>query len=241
MKKLNLALVLLLAIAAPGAAQRRALPTPPEKSVHWATDDSRCEVFLSDGDYIRFIRDGDLTVAAVGYDSGGYTVVEVTVGNASAERVDVIPGDFFLTYQNDQGKFGYEYSLPPEKVASKITGRAKWGNFFRSFVAGMARTTTEESGSLYIRGPNGETATGTYSGAMTRPDARAQEAARERNAQASRNAAEKSAQLLDAALKANTLLPKTYVSGLVYFERSKYKVANLNMIIGGTLYSFTFR
>lgn len=242
MKRPNavLALASVLCVVTAAVAQKRELPAAPAKAVHWTREDPRCDEFLSDGDRIRVIRDGALAVAAVGYNAGGYTVVEVTVVNSADTRVDVIPEDFFLTYQDDKGRFGYEYSLPPEKVASKFKSRAKWGNFLRSFAAGMTQTTTEEAGSLYIRGPQGQVATGTYSGATTRPNAQAQADVRGRNARASQEAGEKSAQLMGAALKANTLFPKTYTFGLVYFERSKYRAANLNMIIGGALYSFSF-
>jgi hypothetical protein len=240
MKKSPLALAALALLVAPAPAQKRELPAPPPRVIHWTHDDPRCDEVLSDGDRIRIIRDGDLAVAAVGYDAGGYTVVEVTVANSAERRVNVIPEDFLLTYQDEKGRYGYEYSLPPEKVAGKFKRRAKWGNFFRTLAAGMAQTTTTESGSVSIHGPGG-VATGTYSGTTTRPDARSQTAARERSARATEEAEEKSARLIDSALKANTLFRNTYVFGFVYFERSKYSAASLNMIIDGTLYSFAFR
>ncbi|MFL6207471.1 MAG: hypothetical protein ACJ74W_01400 [Pyrinomonadaceae bacterium] len=234
---LLLTLLFTLCLYAPARAQKRELPSAPDKNIHWTRADPRCDEILSDGDAIRIIHDGSITVAVVGYDSGDYTVVEVTVANATEQRFNVVPKDFFLTYLDRKGQADYIYSMPPEKIAAKFKSRARWGNFFRSFAAGMARTTTTESGAATIYGPAG-VANGTYNGTSTAPNLAAQRAAAEANSRAGIEAEEKADRLMSGALKSNTLFPKTYASGFVYFRQNSYRAANLNMIIGDTLYSF---
>lgn len=154
---------------------------------------------------------------------------------------------FFITYWDEKNKFGYNYSLPPEKIAKKLQSRAKWGNFFRSFAAGMSQTTatSQTSDNVSVYGSGGVT-NGTYNSTTTTtgPDAAASRAAAKRNSEATARAvagaAAGAAGVMEAALKANTVFPKTYVSGLVYFPRKKTQANILYLIIDGTAYTFLF-
>lgn len=243
MKKLFLIVAASAALVFPTHAQKRALPPYPERELTWKSGAAFADDFISDGATIRVIRDGGVTVAVFGYLDGGRVVAEVTVANETDRRVTVKPADFFITYWDKAGKMGHEFSLPPAKVADKLRGRAKWGNFFRAFAAGMAQTTStsESSGSVYVTGAGGA-ARGTYSGATTTtaPDAAAQRRAAEANRAASASANADAEQVLDRALRANTLFPKTYVSGLVYFEKRKFEQSLLYVMVDGTAYTFAF-
>jgi hypothetical protein len=102
--------------------------------------------------------------------------------------------------------------------------------FFRSFAAGMATTT---SNSTVIGDFNGTITT-------TSPNVAAQRNAALANQRAADQAKQKADTIILDALLANTVFPKKYISGMVYFERKKFKAAFLNMIIDGTAYSFGF-
>ena len=171
----------------------------------------------------------------------GYEVAEVIVANGTDHRVTVKPEDFFLTYQDGPKKMGYEFSLPPSKVAGKIRGRVRWANFFRAFAAGMSQTTTtsQTAGSVSVYGPGG-TASGTYNAATTttQPNRAALARAAEANNAATASANADAEKVLSQAFWANTLFPKTYTSGLVYFERKKFEKGLLYVMVDDTAYTF---
>lgn len=235
----TLFLMILLILASAAGAQERPLPPMPAKVLDWKATAPYADQFISDGDTIRLIRQDGVTVAIFGYTSGDYLIAEVTVANGTESRATVKPEDFFITYWDEKKKFGYVYSLPPEKIANKLRSRAKWGNFFRSFAAGMAQTTTTETGSVSVYGTGGS-ASGTYSGTTTSPDRAGQARAAEANRRTSVAADARAADIISSALKANTVFPKTYVSGLVYFPRKKFQLGVLYLIIDGTGYTFAF-
>jgi hypothetical protein len=220
----------ILLLASMSHAQQRPLPPKPERELVWGEKEPFADKVLSDGDAIRIIRDKEkgLTVAVVGYDSGDHFVYEITVVNEAEGRINVIPEDFFSIYWDKDKKFGYMYPLAPEKVAKKYQSRAKWGNFFRSFAAGVATNTT--------------TATDNYGNSVTvtSPNTTAQRNAAIQNQNAANAANAKAGFFLDSALRSNTIFPNNNISGLVYFERKKYKNAKLYMIINGTAYEFWF-
>ncbi len=224
-------------------AQQKQLPPLPEKLFQWDTKEPYADSFISDGVPIGIIRNAGVTIAVSGYDGKDYLFCEITVLNETDKRVNVFPRDFYLTFKDKNGKFGYVYPLPPEKIAKKYLSRAKWGNFFRTFAAGMATTTTQSvgSGTAYVYGSSGS-ATGVYSGTATTtsPNLAAQRNAAVANDRAVEAANAKGQSVILNSLKANTVFPKTYVSGLVHFERKKFSVGILYIIIDGTAYSFPF-
>lgn len=231
MKRLTLLLALILFITVvPAYSQKRALPDMPTKRFTWQESEPYADSFLSDGATIRVIRNGGLTVAVVCYDYRQYLACEVSVLNDTDKRIDVIPENFFLAGVYDKGKADYVYSLPPTKLAKKIEGRVKWGNFFRTFAAGMATTTSTS------------TVTGDLDGTIktTAPNLAAQRNAAIANQQAADSARQKAGWIIQDALLANTIFPKRHLSGMVYFERKKFETAFFNMIIDGTAYSFGF-
>lgn len=243
MKITSLALTCLLILSSPALAQQRELPPYPSRELSWKKGAAFADEFISDGATIRLIGDGGVTVAVFGFFEGDYVVAEVTVANETDRRVTVKPDDFFLIYWDKANKMGHTFSLPPAKVANKARGRAKWGNFFRAFAAGMAQTTSASngSGSVSATGPGGS-AYGTYSGTATTtsPDRAAQRRAADANQAATEAARAAADQVLSDALWANTVFPKTYVSGLVYFERKKFELSGLYVVIDGTAYTFAF-
>lgn len=231
MKRIAVLVALILTVsAAPAYSQKRELPDLPAKRFIFKEGEPFAESFLSEGATIRVIRNEGLTVAAVCYDYRSDLACEISVLNNTDKRVDVIPENFFLAGVYDKGKADYVFSLSPTKLAKKIEGRVKWGNFFRTFAAGMATTT------------HNSTVTGDLNARITTtsPNVAAQRNAAIANQQAAESAKQKADIVLQDALLANTVFPKRYVSGMVYFERKKFETAFLNMIIDGTAYSFGF-
>jgi len=243
MKAISLTFACFLLLSSPVLAQKRELPPYPARELSWKKSATFADEFITDGATIRLIRDDGITVAVFGFLEGDYIVAEITVANETDRRVTVKPEDFFLIYWDKSNKMGHQFSLPPAKVANKAKGRAKWGNFFRSFAAGMATTTTQtrESGSATIYG-NGGVASGTYNGTgtTTSPDVAAQRRVAQANRDATGAAHNAAEQVLSDALWANTVFQKTYVSGLVYFERKKFEQSALYVVIDGTAYTFAF-
>jgi hypothetical protein len=231
MKRFALLVALMLFVAAhPAYSQKRELPDMPAKRFIFKEGEAFADSFLSEGATIRVIRNNGLTVAAVCYDYRSYLACEVSVLNGTDKRVDVIPENFFLAGQFANGKADYVYSLSPTKLAKKIEGRVKWGNFFRVFAAGMATATSTS------------TVTGDLNARITTtsPNVAAQRNAAIANQQAADSARQKADIVISDALLANTVFPKRYVSGMVYFERKKFETAFFSMIIDGTAYSFGF-
>ncbi len=231
MKRLTLLLALISSLSTPPAySQKRGLPDMPAKRFTWQEGQPYADSFLSEGATIRVIRNNGLTVAAVCYDYRSYLACEVSVLNSTEKRVDVIPENFFLAGTYDNGKTDYVYSLSPKKLATKIEGRVKWGSFFRTFAAGMATTASTS------------TVTGDVNGTITTtsPNLAAQRNAAIANQQAADKASQQAGWIIQDALLANTVFPKRYLSGMVYFERKKFETAFFSMIIDGTGYSFGF-
>ena len=190
------------------------------------------------------IKNNGVIIAVSGYDAKDHLVCEVSVVNQTDRRINVLPNDFYLTFRDKRGKFGYEFPLPAEKLPKKYQSRAKRGNFFRAFAAGMATTTyeTSEAGTFNVSGSNGASATGIYNGTSrtTVPSVSATRNAAEANRRVTGAANEKGAALINASLRANTLFPKTYMSGMVYFERKKSQVSILYVMVDGIGYLFNF-
>jgi hypothetical protein len=60
------------------------------------------------------------------------------------------------------------------------------------------------------------------------------------NRRAMADAADRAEAVMSAAMRANTVMPQSYVSGLVYFPRKKSKRMLLIIIIDDVAYSFGF-
>lgn len=223
-------IILLLVLAATLCAQ--------ERHIQWKSGDPCCERIYSEGDPIRIIRDNGITVAVVGYDSGDNLIAEVSVVNETQTRVDVLPEKFLVVYWKDRSKPPEEYRpLSPEKVAGRYKSRAGWGNFFRSLAAGIAQSQTTETGTVSVMGPEGM-ATGVYSSTTTTTNNAALANAARANQRATNEAQGKANYVINSALKANTLFPSTYTSGMVYFPRKKFVLGLIAVRIGDTSYEF---
>jgi hypothetical protein len=225
-----LAVLTLLVTALPVVSQKRALPAMPQERLIWKPEEKYADSFLSEGVLIRIIRNKGLAVAISCYDFRSYVACEVSVLNETEKRVDVLPENFFLAGY-DKDKFDYTFSLPATKLAQRYESRARWGNFFRAFAAGMATTTSSSAVSGDI---NGTITT-------TSPNIAAQRNAAIANQRAMENAKREGDTILLDALLANTVFPQQHISGVVYFEHKKFRTgAFVNMIIDGTGYSFGF-
>lgn len=219
------------------------------KYVYWEQGKEYCDEIYIDGTRIRYLTDGGVTVALFVADVDGFYAAAVRVENRTEARVLVDPDRtrFMVIAKNEKDDFPMK-PLDPDKVAKKIAGRAKWGNFWRSFAAGMAtRTTTsqsQESGSFNVYGPR-TSANGTYSGSSTTtttaPDYSARDRAAEANARASAEARGEAELTRGNALRTTTLFPAHYVNGSIFFEHKKIERAVFRIMIGQTVYNFPVR
>jgi hypothetical protein len=223
-------LILLTASASAVYSQKRALPDMPAKRLVWQEGQEFADSFYSEGVMVRVIKNSGVIVAVVCYDYRDHLACEVTVLNGADRRIDVLPENFFMVGTYENGEADYVFSLPPTKLAKKYESRAKWGNFFRAFAAGMATTTSTSRVTGDVRG----TIT------TTSPNVPAQRDAAAANREALDEAKAKGDSIILYSLMAHTVFPNKHISGMVYFQRKKFHTAFLNMIIDGTAYSFGF-
>ncbi len=241
MRYFCLAASFLILVFTVASAQDTPVPKPTPRVLTWSTDAPFADSYKSEGADIRVIKDNGLLVAVVGYDAKDHMICEVAVVNQSEHRVDILPKDFFLAYTDKDDKLQIELPLPGKQLAGKYSSRAKWGTFFRAFVAGMATTTSNASTSGDIYSSQGSRV-GTYEGntTTTTPNVNAQRNAAEANRRSAADAAAKGAAVINAELLANTLFPKQYISGMVYFSRKKMDTGRFFVAIDGTFYVFRF-
>jgi hypothetical protein len=201
---------------------------PP--TITWKKDDPNCDLIVVEGSRYRIIKRDGLFIAFEFVESRDLYVAAVYVANDSDGRVLVDPQSSILALWKDVKKEAYEIvaPTPPEKVAKKIESRARWANALRAFGAGMATTQTT-------------TYTGSDSVTTIAPDLEARSRADRQNAETTGQAEDKAAGVMSAALKANTLFSKEYVSGEIYFQKKKFEAGYFVFKIGDAFYQFTVR
>lgn len=197
-----------------------------------------CDEYIQDNEQIRVIKHNGLTVAVSVFDDGDYFGADVFVKNEREERVLIdreanLLG-FFRT-EKIEGKMEFCELLLPEKIVAKMKRRVMWANVLGA-IASSGKTTTTK-GDVTIIDNRGNTATGTYE--EKREDKRAQIEEAKRNRERNSNLNSASANLLDSALKSNTLFPNQSTSGLVFFKREKKaRLAMYVIEINGVSYDF---
>jgi hypothetical protein len=221
--------------------------TPKIPTIAWKENDPNCDLIAVDGARYRIIKRNGLFIAFEFIEANGVYVAAVYVSNRSNDRVMVDPESSFLAIWKDIKKAPYETitPTPPEKIAGKIASRARWANAFRTLGAGMATTqtttTSSANGSVMATGSGGS-AIGTYAGSgsstTTSPDLEARRQAEKQNAETTAQAQNQAANVMSAALKANTLFPKGDVSGEIYFQKKKFEAGFFVFKIGDAFYQF---
>lgn len=211
------------------------------KTIEWQPTGEKFDRIVSDGRPIRIIKNESLIIAVYLNDDSDYYIAEVTVFNDSAERFDLDPMTFAVLLRDKKGKEIYLAPIPPSKIAGKYKSRAKWGTFFRSLSLSTTTSQSNERGNVAVYN-NGQMATGTYSSTTTTtaPNVVARQAANEANRRAFEDAAVNAEIIMSTSMKANTVFPQTYISGLVYFPRKKFTEGALFININHVDYVFRF-
>ena len=218
------------------------------EKLYWSADKLKCpicdSITIQDTDFDIF--DGEKFHLAL---ASNYTdkLIQVAVyleNKTDGDRIEFKPTDSVMVLFVKKGEPPTIYQpMSPEQVAKKIGGQPKLKNFLTLFAAGMARQNTTvnstTSGSVYATGTNGS-ASGTYnesgSAVISSPDraaqTRAQQTVADRNAKA-QNTADS---VLSSALRANTIFPKKYIAGNLYFERKKGELMFIGIMVSGVMY-----
>jgi hypothetical protein len=224
--------------------------TPPDKPVPkvlLCDENAGCGHQFIEGHKFKILTSDGLTVTVALAIMDNYTLADVSVTNAGATPIDVLPTGFHLEEVSPKPK-----ALPSVDAASVMKSaqrRVAWGNALTAMGGSMARqqttTNTNDNGTVNVSSSDGTTATGTYNDTGTStsstPDyaaqARANEVIRQRNAALAAMAGKLSSDVFEA----NTVLPNQTVRGIVLFEKDKKTQSLLlSLPIGGTVYQFPF-
>lgn len=187
-----------------------------------------CDSVISDGALVRSISYNGIYLAVSFVDDGKYVVADIFVSNDSGGRILVDPQNWIIAHYGSQDDFLTSkpailkaYAVPPLKIANKVASRVRWANALSAFAASMSTTTTTGTASGTVRDNQGNSGTYTSRTESIGPDYAAQNRAAVGNAERSRSAAQRADNIMSTALLPNTVLDKSKMSGLVYFERSK--------------------
>jgi hypothetical protein len=205
----------------------------------------------------KIITDSDGTVVMAGLlesSDNKYFRLNVTVSNYTPTTFDVMPSDFIVETIGHKPKT--LDPIAPESIAKSIERHAEWQNYLSSLGAAMARdtsttrtrTNTSSTGTVSARSSDGIYATGTYSGTSagtststtTTPDYAAMAQAQQQNDQRNAKVEAAIAQMLQTALRANTLDPGESVGGYVYFKSATADALRPRIVIAGKVYEFEF-
>jgi hypothetical protein len=255
----HLSALLLAIVALDATAQAQTVaPTQARTTVIWSVGDPNSDQVLKGGLPVRIlVKDGVAVSASLAMNSD-VLWANVSVTNRSGGRIDVDPSQFTLTeVTRNQKELLYE---SPQQIVKFIQRRAGWANGFSAMAAESSRdkTTTEAevntnsqsrtdvylesqphrfslSGNATTTGSSRTTATVTTDS----PDYQARmESAR----QIERNTAKadsKSADVLNRALLANTLMSGEEIGGAVFFQHDKkVREAILRIPIAGKIFEF---
>jgi hypothetical protein len=238
--------------------------------INWAKGPIRGEFIFGDEKYYEGTRYLKLTVnkvsvvAALQVHKKDIEII-LHVDNQSKQTIDIVPSRFVLARERPTPKV-YEY-IPFEKVADKLQRDARRAAFWLALAGAFAtRTTTTQStttGSVNgfansmgsLNGFVGNTfvhatystdsfSRGSYSQSTTTTTTRPDDYLRNLYIQEGRErivqGAEAANRILNAAFKANTLIPGTSRGGNVYFTRTDSPELILQIPIGNYIFAMPF-
>lgn len=229
--------------AAPAAAQ-----PPKDRVIGWKPDDPNCDRIVIDGRSYRIIKNDGIVVAAYITEARDFYAADVAVSNNTERRILVDPQMTLMEIWKKGAPADKSEILHPitaEKIAAKIQQRAALANALRSFGASMSQTSqtvqTTGSGNVSVFGSGGYangTYTGTSTSTVTSPDVAAQRRADAQNAETSAQAQAQTTGIRMAGMRANTLFPKHYIQGDVYFPRKKFQTGDFVLKVENVYYVF---
>src|SRR5262249_6742329 len=132
---------------------------------------ARCDQMYVQGQSIRIIEGKQIYVSSIAGYYENYYVADMFIANKGDDRVDALPENgLFIAWANGNDTPVVNRPVPPEKIAAKISSRAKWATFFGSLAAAFATQTVNvdstTNGRITAVGPGG-VASGVYSETST--------------------------------------------------------------------------
>ena len=202
-----------------------------QETIRWQPRGDKFDFRFENGKEVKMIDTGSVVVTATLIERKNWIPhVFVTIENSSENRLLVDPTPWTLNVQG--GKPKVLRSKEPDKLAQSLDSRGRWSAALSAMGGAMATKQT----TARVRNSDGSTANVT----ITEPDdaARARgEATGQRTQDTLESAA---AYVRESSLRVNTVMPKRYVYGIVWFEDKGYKDVILTMKIGDTIYEFPF-
>jgi hypothetical protein len=242
----------ILLCAASIQAQSPALPTTTILCV----EANGCTHFYTNRELFKTITTTDGTIITAGLAANGkYLRLSVSVFNGTAVTFDVLPNDFQIKL--DEGsKERMLAPIPAEQIANSAERGAGWANYFNRVGAALAHNTSTtntssssttngtvratSSDGTYINGTYNGTTTGSSKSTTTTPDYQARAIAEQRVAERNARVAAANDQMMQTALKSNTLVPGQAIGGYVYFKSIAANGFHPRVVINGTVYEFPF-
>lgn len=210
---------------------------------------------LMEGFFVERLDANGISVDAVLADTGQRIVVVLVVANATQSPIDVIPSLASLEALAPKAKNLKQQNAEElaRKIEKKTERDAKLSLLAAIFATRRSTTTTDSYGSyggnVGITDNRGNSASGNYNGTYsgssssttTRPDYEMRGLAVESGRARIESASSEANAIREAALKANTVKPKEFICGVVFFERdSKSKNVLLRLPIGNQILEFPF-
>lgn len=221
------------------------------KKVYWDSDKTicaTCDAITIDGDRFFIFNTPQFRLAFNVSNDDKMIIANVYLLNQSNERIEFDPNKSLIAvYKKATDKQPVEVSpISPEQAAK----RAKGGNllnFFTLLSAGMAtqqvQTNSQTSGTATITGQEGIT-NGTFNtstiATTTVPNTEAQANARRQVAERNAIAQERANNVLNFALRANTVFPEKHIAGNTYFEHKKIAAFWVGITVGDSIYLKNF-
>jgi hypothetical protein len=190
------------------------------------------------------MSDSGIVVSAAVVMTDDHTEVAVSVLNGSGHRIDVMPDDVSLDETAPQPRVLHHKRAT--EIAKSIKHGAAWNAAFThlggAFQTQTTTTSTTSTSTEHTSSSGGYTTThgsGTSTSSTTSPDEAARIQADAKADWIVQTAAEVAADVIQASLKANTLMPGEKTAGISYFDRDKHAEGWLfSITIGAVKYVF---
>ena len=211
-----------------------------DRTFIWNVNCKGCSSFLVEGQRFKALQYGSMALAVTAVPGKDYTTIVIggTYNSEAKNSIDILPEQYELfEIAPEMAKLEM---LPVAEVARKVQHGARWKAGLTAFFGSMAtqQVVVQEKGTVsgdYQSNRGNGTFSGSYSGSKTVsvPDEAAIARSRENAATIRRQADQRSEEVIDKLLKANTILPGNNFFGHLYFKRvSSAKVGVLRIPIG---------
>lgn len=216
--------------------------------VSWGPAAPGSDRLLKDGLVIAVLVRDSIAAAISIVRSDNQMWANVSISNSSQRRLDIDPSTFTLEVAEPNRK--HLPYLDPERLARSIRRRAAWGAALTEIAGEMATTETETEAETNVRAQardnEGYRAQGTARSTTTVTTVTRDEQARARAAadaeRITATAATKASDLVNRALRANTLMPGDEIGGVVFFERDRRaRLVVLRVPVGELVYEFPYQ